>query len=82
MAVRIVQTAASPAPCTIPEKPKKKLIAGAMTARVEATIRLNDSALRRSLIFSSAALPGTVSLTGMMCPFAKVALYGSGPPGT
>jgi hypothetical protein len=37
IAVRMVRGAAIPAPCTITAKPKKKLIAGAMLARVDAT---------------------------------------------
>lgn len=38
IAVKMVKGAASPAPRTITLKPKKKLIAGAMLARVVATI--------------------------------------------
>jgi hypothetical protein len=38
IAVKMVKGAASPAPRTITVKPKKKLIAGAMLARVAATI--------------------------------------------
>jgi hypothetical protein len=38
IAVKMVKGAASPAPRTITVKPKKKLIAGAMLARVVATI--------------------------------------------
>src|ERR1700722_13122019 len=35
IAVRMVRGAASPAPCTITPKPNKKLIAGAILARVD-----------------------------------------------
>src|ERR1700744_1990271 len=43
IAVRMVKGAASPAPCTIIAKPKKKLIAGAMLARVDATVWPRES---------------------------------------
>ena len=47
IAARMVKGAARPAPRTITEKPKKKLIAGAILARVVATIWLSESAFRR-----------------------------------
>ena len=56
IAVRMVKGAASPAPCTITAKPKKKLIAGAMLARVDATIWLRESASRRNRVSPSSEI--------------------------
>ena len=67
MAARIVKGAASPAPRTMTEKPKKKLMAGAMLARVVATIWLSVSAFRCSLASSVFGFD-VASLTGMAFP--------------
>src|SRR5487761_1185291 len=67
IAVRMVKGAASPAPCTITAKPKKKLIAGAMLARVEATIWPRESAFRCNLVSLPFCRLDTVLLTDM-CP--------------
>jgi hypothetical protein len=53
------------------EKPKKKLMAGAMLARVVATIWLSESTLRRSRTSPVFGLD-VVSLTGMALPGSKV----------
>jgi hypothetical protein len=71
MAARMVKGAASPAPRTMTEKPKKKLMAGAMLARVVATIWLSESTLRRSRTSPVFGLD-VVSLTGMALPGSKV----------
>src|ERR1700690_2620544 len=74
IAVRMVMGAASPAPCTITAKPKKKLIAGAMLARVDATIWPRESAFRRSLVSPPVCRPDTASLTDIYPLFLWLAL--------
>lgn len=74
MAARIVKGAASPAPRTMTEKPKKKLIAGAMLARVVATIWLRESTFRRSRISPIFGFD-VVSLTGMAFPSLEVVIH-------
>src|ERR1700733_676730 len=50
IAVRMLKGAATPAPFTMTAKPKKKLIAGAILARGDATMGLAESAFRRSRV--------------------------------
>src|ERR1700728_1435361 len=65
VAVSMVRGAASPAPCTIKAKPKKKLMAGAMLASVDATMWLGKSASRRSRVNGPALAHDSFSLTGI-----------------
>src|SRR6266567_2995767 len=74
MAARIVKGAASPAPRTMTEKPKKKLMAGAMLARVVATIWLSESTFRCSRISPVFGFD-VVSLTGMAFLGSNVVIH-------
>src|ERR1700722_3490363 len=65
IAVRMVSGAANPAPCTMTAKPKKKLIAGAMLARVDETMWLALSALLRRRFSPALVAIGSVSLAGI-----------------
>jgi hypothetical protein len=68
IAVRMVKGAASPAPCTIIAKPKKKLIAGAMLARVDATVCARESSFRRRRVSPPVFRLDTVSLADICAP--------------
>src|SRR5882757_517970 len=74
IAVRMVNGAASPAPCTIIAKPKKKLIAGAMLARVDATMWLRESSFRRRRVPPLTWGMDTVSFADINVPWAAGAL--------
>src|SRR5580698_2216358 len=78
IAVRMVKGAASPAPCTMTAKPKKKLIAGAMLARVDETMWLAVSASRRRRLSPTIFAAGSV-LFANMTPFSRLMTVHAAP---